>query len=151
MLKRVATNCAQVSGMLIVCICKLLPTISKINTCYLPAYQVRVGNIRAHIGHLHYQYSIWDYETFRYGIIGAICGLVLLVVIIIVGCVIAKRRKNNSEADGTLKKEKSNWRKKSSKRLRSFISAYDSPKGKQRSPLCVFLLGCGMGGSQWLC
>ena len=54
----------------------------------------------ASIGYLNYVQTIWEYPPGRYGIIGGICGLVLIIVICIVCVCIYKRNHRQTQWEG---------------------------------------------------
>ena len=48
--------------------------------------QISVGNINFIPGYFKYEINFWDNITFRYGLIGAVAGLLILILILVLIC-----------------------------------------------------------------
>ena len=89
--------------------------------------QVTFASQQRLAGHLEYIQTIWEYLPGRYGIIGGICGLVLLIVIIIPLIVLKhmKRRNHAGNSPGwnseNLVSRVKRWSRKTAARTSTFI------------------------------
>lgn len=59
--------------------------------------QVKVGNIAFLVGFVRYETNFWENPTFRYGVIGGICGLLFLILFLICVCCLCKRQRRLQE------------------------------------------------------
>ena len=67
---------------------------------YILQVRIGAGPFEYHAGYLDYENNLWEHPPARYGIIGILCGLVLLASIVVLVCKCNKKNEADSSNDG---------------------------------------------------